>query len=143
MVCSPMTKTMKIQAILYSPDTALEYLLLKRPGHRDGSWAPLTGHVEKGEQLLDALEREIREETGIEVMAYTIDLRVPYHFSKGDEEIEEHAFGVQTGTREVKLSQEHESFAWLPYEEAMRRLVWPQQKTSLQILNDMVASSFE
>lgn len=138
-----MTKTTKILAILYSPGATIEYLLLKRPENRDGSWAPVTGHVEKGEQLLDALEREIAEETGIEDTSYTIDLRVPFGYSKGDEEIEEHSFGVQVGTKEVKLSGEHDEFAWLPYEEAARRLKWQEQKTALRILNDMVTSSYE
>ncbi|MDH2906352.1 MAG: NUDIX domain-containing protein [Methanomassiliicoccales archaeon] len=138
-----MARTMKIQAILYNPGATIEYLLLKRPESRDGSWAPLTGHVEKGEQLLDALEREIKEETGIEELSYTLDLRVPYNFSKGDEEIEEHSFGVQVATKEVKLSDEHEAFEWVTYEEAARRLKWPQQKTSLQVLNDMVTSSYD
>lgn len=133
-----MTKTMKIQAILYSPGANMEYLLLKRPESRDGGWGPLTGHVEKGEQLIDALQREIKEETGIDELAYIIDLRVPFSFKKGEEDIEEHSFGVQVGTREVKLSDEHEEFAWVSFEEAALRIKWPEQKTSLQVLNDMI-----
>ena len=133
-----MEEVMKIQGILYSPGGRIEYLLLRRPDSRGGVWGPVTGHVEKGERLLDALQREIEEETGISELAYIIDLRVPFRYSKGEQNIEEHSFGVQVNTKDVRLSNEHSAYSWLPYEEAMVRLTWPNQKTSLQVLNDMI-----
>ncbi len=47
-------------------DQSDRFLLHRRP---DG-WAPLSGHVEPGERLIDALHREVREET-----ALTVDVR--------------------------------------------------------------------
>ncbi|MBX8631506.1 MAG: NUDIX pyrophosphatase [Thermoplasmata archaeon] len=133
-----MEEVMKIQGILYSPGGRIEYLLLRRPDSRGGVWGPVTGHVEKGERLLDALQREIEEETGISELTYIIDLRVPFRYSKGEQNVEEHSFGVQVNTKDVRLSNEHSAYSWLPYEEAMARLTWPNQKTSLQVLNDMI-----
>ncbi|MBX8633764.1 MAG: NUDIX domain-containing protein [Candidatus Thermoplasmatota archaeon] len=133
-----MERIMKIQALLYNAAESMEYLLLRRPESRGGMWGPVTGHVEKGEKLLDALQREIEEETGIGELAYIIDLRVPFEFTKDNTKIEEHSFGVQTGTREVRISEEHVEYAWLPYKQAAERLNWPNQKTSLQVLNDMI-----
>jgi len=133
--------TMKIQAILYGrkeEEDEIKYLLLRRPESRGGYWTFITGHVEKGEQLLDALEREIGEETGIHSIAYVIDLRIPMRFTKEGEEIEEHAFGVQVESREVVLSDEHVEYGWMNFQEAMERLKWEGQKNSLRVLNDMI-----
>jgi 8-oxo-dGTP diphosphatase len=69
----------------YSQDTVL---LLKRAGsHGAGTWAPPGGWVEAGESLLEAAEREVREEVGMDVEAiqefgYTED-----HFPEGVHDI--------------------------------------------------------
>lgn len=133
-----MSQTMKIQAILYRSTPDISYLLMKRPADRGDYWTPITGHVEANEKLLDALAREIEEETGISEFSYIIDLRVPQRFKKGDEEVEEHAFGVQVDTDSIRISKEHSEYAWLSYDEANARLKWDAHKTSLQVLNDMI-----
>ena len=133
-----MGQTVKIQAILYHPGTEVEYLLMKRPEQRGGYWTPITGHVEKGEKLLDALTREVEEETGIGESSYVIDLRVPFKYRAGEDDVEEHCFGVQVDTKEVKVSGEHTAFAWLPYSDAYGRLKWNEHRTALQVLNDMI-----
>lgn len=133
-----MGQTMKIQAILYNSGPEVEYLLLKRPRERGDYWTPITGHVEKGEKILDALNREVREETGIGDTSYVIDLRVPFSYRQGEEEVEEHCFGVQVDTKEVKLSKEHTEFAWLSYGDAYEKLKWDEHRTALQVLNDMI-----
>lgn len=133
-----MADVMKIQAILYRSGDSIEYLLLKRPEERGGYWTPITGHVEKGEQLLDALVREIEEETGITNTTYTIDLRVPFRYRQGDDEVEEHAFAVQVEERDIRLSKEHTEYEWLGYDEAYSRLRWEEHRTCLRVLNDMI-----
>ena len=133
-----MSHTMKIQAILYRSTPDISYLLMKRPADRGDYWTPITGHVEANEKLLDALAREIEEETGISEFSYIIDLRVPQHFKKGGEEVEEHAFGVQVDTDSIRISKEHSEYAWLSNDQANARLKWEAHKTSLQVLNDMI-----
>lgn len=69
----------------YEDDTVL---LVKRQGsHGAGTWAPPGGWVEAGESLLQAAEREVKEEVGMDVTAiqelgYTED-----HFPEGVHDI--------------------------------------------------------
>ena len=66
-------------------------LIIKR-GHepRKGEWSLPGGHVELGETLIDAVRREIKEETGLDVevgalldvfdRVHRVDQRIQYHF---------------------------------------------------------------
>ena len=49
-------------AVVVAPDGAV-VLLLRHP--RFGRWGPLGGHVEGAESLLDAVRREVAEESGL------------------------------------------------------------------------------
>ena len=67
----------QVEAIVFRRNSnTIEYLLLKRLPDRNGFWQPVTGGLEEGETLVEALRREIREETGIKnlirVIVYTI-----------------------------------------------------------------------
>ncbi len=68
--------------------------LRQNTGYRDGYWAAVAGHVERGETAYDAARREAREEVGVEVGELTflttmhrtqraapIDERVDFFFS--------------------------------------------------------------
>jgi 8-oxo-dGTP pyrophosphatase MutT (NUDIX family) len=61
------------------------YLLLKRgdeillllrqnTGYRDGNWGFVSGHVEKGECIIDAIIRETKEEAGIDVNSDDLEM---------------------------------------------------------------------
>ena len=56
----------QVEAILFRKNEGeIEYLILKRKQERGGFWQPITGGLEEGETLMEALRREIKEETGI------------------------------------------------------------------------------
>jgi hypothetical protein len=43
----------------------------------------------------------------------------------------------------VRLSTEHQRFEWLRYEDARRRLVWPGQRRSLEIVQEFIVGNDE
>ena len=55
-----MKKRKEVQAVIRSPEG---YLTVRK---NNGEWRLLKGGVETGEELIEALKREIKEETGIE-----------------------------------------------------------------------------
>jgi len=56
----------QVQGIVFrETDRGVEYLLLKTTPEREDFWQPVTGGLEEGETEVDALKREVSEETGI------------------------------------------------------------------------------
>jgi len=56
----------QVQGILFRKiNEEIQYLLLKRKPEREDFWQPVTGGLEEGETKIEALKREVREETGI------------------------------------------------------------------------------
>lgn len=90
-----------------------KFLLLKREKHDDvgaNTWENAGGNVECGEELEEAMKREIREETGItdisiERVAYVtlVNGKKPYLII---------AYLCETLTDVVNLSDEHQAFIW-------------------------------
>ncbi|MEX2225096.1 MAG: NUDIX domain-containing protein [Dehalococcoidia bacterium] len=67
-----------------------EVLLLLRAntGYEDGSYSVIAGHVEPGEQIIDAAVREAREEAGIELDADALRIGGVMHRRAEDERID-------------------------------------------------------
>jgi len=105
----------------------IEYLLLDYGRH----WEYAKGHVNRGESDLDAAVRELREETGITDVHVVEGFRheLVYFFRdrrKGLIRKTVVFFLAETsvGDDEVLLSEEHIAFAFLPYEEAVKRVTF-------------------
>ena len=61
-------KTEKVQVIVWKKETdGRKFLLLERVVATGGYWQPVTGGVEKDEEIEAAARRELQEETGIVV----------------------------------------------------------------------------
>jgi len=86
-------------------------LLLKRAGEPfKGCWGLVGGSVESGETLTQALKREFREETGLDVeVGRLIDMRIENTFDRTKKIF---TFEVTGAKGEVKLSSESESYGW-------------------------------
>lgn len=90
-------------------------LLLRRPagGARGGVWELPGGKVEPGDaDLLQALRREVREETGLEIAEVACYLGAHDYTSREGLHARQHTWTVAVADEEVLLS-EHDAYAWL------------------------------
>jgi 8-oxo-dGTP diphosphatase len=99
-------------------------LLMQRASTADyapGLWEDLTGRMKQFEEPEDALRREVREETGLE-----IDVVKPikvFHLYRGERTAENELVGIVywciTQTDRVVLSHEHQDYRWVPPYDAL------------------------
>ena len=117
-------------AVVFNTKTK-KYLLLHYP---IGHWDFPKGHVEKGEKDVDAAKREIFEETGLEIeILFGFNEIIKYHFKEQGVLIEKkvvYFLGI-TEKEEIKLSYEHDGYAWLNYKDALERLTYDSSKKVL------------
>ncbi len=99
-----------------------ELLLIKRSkvdAHKPFVWEIPGGRLNYAENPFDGLKREIKEETGLE-----IDIKFPlsvHYFTKEDgQKITMIVFFTKALSEEVKLSNEHLEYKWLPPYEAKK-----------------------
>lgn len=122
-----------------------QYLLLYG---RDGNLDFAKGHLEVGETELAAARRECAEETGIAVVtvAEEHDLRIRYSYVAGASERTRRQsegkgwwvlkqvvyYPAQTSSDTVVISDEHQGYEWLTYEQALERIVYPNARWVIQ-----------
>ncbi|MEM3116368.1 MAG: NUDIX domain-containing protein [Candidatus Pacearchaeota archaeon] len=121
----------------------IEYLLLKRKLHWRG-WEFPKGKIEPGENKIEAVKRELKEETGqiiksIKKFNYSGGYR--YHKILPDRpEIIGQTFtlfAAEVKRGKVKLDKkEHSGYKWTDFKTALKMLKWPNQKKSLKIVNN-------
>ena len=86
-------------------------LLLKRGVEPfKGFWHVVGGHVEEDESLKDAVKREFREETGLDIVVGSILAgRVEETFDRIKVIV---AFEVVSAEGEIRLNSENEAYGW-------------------------------
>lgn len=139
-------------AIIFTiKDNIPYYLLLHYPS---GHWEFARGHGEPGESEEVTARREIAEETDIKDLSIIPGFKEYSKFSFRKTygltgEAKKRApwvfkivtlFLAQTFTENVKISKEHKGFAWLPYEEAHKKLI-KNAKEILKKANDFLIST--
>jgi len=120
-------------AVLYIREgNGVEYLLLK---YGAGHWDFPKGHIEKNESELEAVVREVWEETGIQRIELVDGFRkvINYMFMKNGRLVRKEVvfYLGEVFERAVTLSQEHLDFAWLPLEKAVERLTFKTARETL------------
>lgn len=110
-----MTKPYKIaaKAIIFDQDTVL---LLKRSaqereGNEDHIWDFPGGSLEPQEPIMDALKREVMEETGLTVNV--ISPAYIYDDIQGERHLIILKFVCDQPAGQLKLSAEHDSYHWI------------------------------
>ena len=116
-----------VLVVIHTP--ALDVLLLERT-KQPGLWQSVTGSTEVGETLLQAAQREVREETGIDaasgdLIAWHIvnDFRItltPERFAPGTTHNREHVFSLRVpdAFAATVAPEEHLGYRWLHYRDA-------------------------
>ncbi len=113
-----------VNAIIKSRD-GIRFLAIKRKeGIHAGKWAFPGGIVEKGETAEDALKREVKEETGLDISRIIRKIS-DYEYSRGGEEPVKKSRGQcflvsiknLKGAENVKISSEIADFRWVTPEE--------------------------
>jgi dihydroneopterin triphosphate diphosphatase len=136
----------QVQGILFRRiDGKVEYLLLKTTPEREDFWQPVTGGLEEGETKIEALKREVFEETGVKNVVRIVE-NVGYfdypdaHFIKGFDHIQEYVFGVEVDPDEriVVDGKEHSRFQWCSLQETLQLLKWEENKKALSRLNEIL-----
>lgn len=125
-------------------DKGIEYLLLNRRLHWNG-WEFAKGKIERGEKKEQTARRELHEETGhraIKIRKFPYAGKYRYKKALPDRP------GIvgQTFTlfaAEIKKigkisldPKEHRGFKWVDFKKARKMLTWPNQRKSLQIVNN-------
>lgn len=135
------------------------YLLLHYPGinRKGGHWEFVKGHIEDNEPEEETIKREAEEETGIR------DLKIIPGFKKYIKYFFRASYGLkgkarkkapwvfklvifclaETKTREIKLSPEHDSFLWLPYEQALKKITYKNSKELLKKAHKFLSFSLK
>lgn len=123
-------------------DEGWRYLMLHRIPQRGGFWQGVSGGVEWGEELADAAQRELREETGFSARqlqrvncsySFAIEDEWRESFAPGTDKIVEHVFLAMVDSAIPALSpDEHDTWRWCTFDEALALLVWPENVVALQ-----------
>ena len=131
----------QIEAILFKRSNGkIQYLIRKTIPLKNYEmrqfWQPITGGLEEGETKMEALKREVREETGIKNIKKIIadvhyyeprDLSLVEYFKKHGQtykHLKAYAFGVEVSSDEevVLDGKEHSEFKWCSFQEALKLL---------------------
>ena len=121
-----------------APGADAEFLLIRRAPDRifPGLWQCVTGRLEPGERVPMTALREVREEIGFgpdEIEAfYDLD-QVTHFYDEGPDAVVAGAiFAIRVRADAVPaLSHEHDGSRWAGREEALRLVVWPSYRDTM------------
>jgi len=135
-----------VQVNIYrkGPDGNYEFLMLKRKeASADGGfWQPVTGKAMTSAAVAETLRNEIINETGIKHFKHLSDELYTYEWYSNGEKGRDIVFAAEVEpTTTITLNpKKHETFEWLPYEEATQRLKWEGNRESLRRLHKHLES---
>ena len=140
-----MRKPKQVLVFLYrKTKNKYEYCIFYRKNNK--FWQGLSGGVEDNEELADTVKREVYEETGIKVNNIIkldtissipgINVNKNFNYKNNIYIVYEYAFGININNEDIRLSNEHQEYRWVNYEEAIKLLKYDSNKTALFELNE-------
>ena len=109
--------------------SGVEVLLLRRAGGAFAStWCPLAGQVDPGEAPAAAIERELREETCLELERL---VHLPIRILQPSSGTIEVFAAFVAADAPVRLNCEHSAYRWLSFSEARPLVPLDQQREAL------------
>jgi dihydroneopterin triphosphate diphosphatase len=131
-------RTRVVCAYIFKKETGkTKFLILKRNSrYMYGLWQQVAGRIEKGETAVQAILREIKEETGLTPKAfYSADMVESFYDDKHNcIHIIPVFVAVIDSKAKVVLSDEHSQFKWVSANQAKKLVSFLQQKTSIGII---------
>ena len=138
--------------VIYTP--RLEVLLLERADH-PGYWQSVTGSRDGIESLAETAEREVLEETGLDVTdyrltdwhssnVYEIYSKWQHRYPPGTMHNTEHVFGLELpNVLPIQLSsREHLSYKWVQWQEAAATVFSPSNRAAILQLPLRIEANF-
>ena len=122
-----------VGALIFKPEGKL---LLVKTHKWKGKYTIPGGHVELGETLVDALKREVTEETGLEVINHEFLCYQEFIYDPSFWEQRHFIFFdfiVQENDQEVKLNDEAQEYLWVDPKDAYSYLIDAYLRYSLDI----------
>jgi bis(5'-nucleosidyl)-tetraphosphatase len=120
-------------ALLYCIDNQQIIFLLLH--YCSGHWDFPKGNKERGENYIETIRREIKEETGISDLNFIDGFvrEISYKYTRQNQLISKKVvyFLARTNSKDVILSSEHTDFVWDHYENALKRLTYKKSKEIL------------
>jgi type II secretory ATPase GspE/PulE/Tfp pilus assembly ATPase PilB-like protein/8-oxo-dGTP pyrophosphatase MutT (NUDIX family) len=102
-------------------------------GKRPGSWETVYGKIDAREKPEKAAQRELREETGLEVESlYNVTVSNFYLHASNTIQMCITFAAFVAEDADVVLSEEHQRFDWLSLEDACGRFTWPREAHALR-----------
>lgn len=133
-------------AVVFRKNKKIKYLLLHYPSTAKAPkeyWDFPKGHIEKGEDELITVQREVQEETGLKNLQFIDGFKelIRYFFKFQGKTIFKIVtfYLVKTKEKRVKISLEHLGYKWLSYKEALSKLTFKNAKEILQKANEFLS----
>jgi 8-oxo-dGTP pyrophosphatase MutT (NUDIX family) len=148
-----MPQEKSVGAVIYrKQDNKIYYLLLKYTAKH---WDFTKGHIDPGETDEQTLRREAVEETSINDLEIIDGFKEihKYFFKQYKEKMTKedlkkgkpvwvfklvNFYLAETKTKEIKISDEHQDYKWLEYDEALKLVTFKNAKELLKKANDFL-----
>jgi 8-oxo-dGTP pyrophosphatase MutT (NUDIX family) len=110
-------------------------LVVKRNKEDGEFWQTITGSVDEGETLQEALKREVYEEVGLTGSSSYPSILYSFIWQREGVEYLEVVFLFKADLDKVKLSHEHTDYEWLELNKAIERVKMESNKIAIRSIS--------